>query len=388
MQSETDGKIKCAIDGALVHSVQLHIRDNYPEWNMERYKKEYPEEPTLSAKGQQLLERARLARKANEVKPLEAATVSGMSKKPMHEIFELGDVAAGKNARGEPILISTFAGLDEESLMMIPDIDPNYVFSIDLLKVALIGAERNIPTYFWGYHGTGKTTLLEQVAARTGRPFMRVQHTINMEETDLTGNYIVKDGATQFELGPLAVAMKMGFVYCADEYDFAMPSVLSVYQPVLEGKPLVIKNAPAELRVIRPHKDFRFVATGNTNGGGDETGLYQGTQMQNAANYSRFGIVEEVPYMEEKLEVSVVSGQAEIDAKDALKIVRFAKEVRENFKNGKIGSTVSTRELITSAKLGLIKGSNWREGLRLGFLNRLSRVDKEVASQYAQRIFS
>ena len=202
------------------------------------------------------------------------------------------------------------------------------------------------------------------------------------------GQYVVKDGSTQFQLGPLPTAMLFGYEYCADEYDFAMPSVLSVYQPVLEGKPLVIKDAPPEFRVIRPHPNFRFVATGNTNGGGDETGLYQGTQIQNAANYSRFSIVEEVGYMEPKIEAAVVAGQSGIDRKDADKLVAFAKEVRDAFKAGRIGATISPRELISSAKLGLVRGSDWRGGLRLGFTNRLSRTDKEVVEQYAQRLFA
>ena len=90
---------------------------------------------------------------------------------------------------------------------------------------------------------------------------------------------VVKNGETVFELGPLPYAMKHGMVYCADEYDFAEPAVLSIYQSVLEGKPLIIKEADLENRVIKPHPNFRFCATGNTNGAGDSFGLYQGTRI-------------------------------------------------------------------------------------------------------------
>jgi len=384
---ESDGKITCQIDGALCHSIQLHIRDHHPEWTLERYRTEFPDAPLLSRLAEKKIAQRREQEKAKAAAEPETARMA-VKRQPFHEVFDLGSAKAAMNARGEPIMISVMQGLDPDAQALIPDVDENYVFNIDLTKTALIGLELGMPVYFWGYHGTGKTTAFEQIAARTKRPFLRVQHTINTEEAHIVGQYVVKDGSTNFQLGPLPTAMLFGYEYCADEYDFAMPSVLSVYQPVLEGKPLVIKDAPPELRVIRPHPNFRFVATGNTNGGGDETGLYQGTQIQNAANYSRFSIVEEVGYMEPKIEATVVAGQSGIDRKDAEKLVAFAKDVRDAFKAGRIGATISPRELISSAKLGLVRGSDWRGGLRLGFTNRLSRTDKEVVEQYAQRLFA
>jgi cobaltochelatase CobS len=198
---------------------------------------------------------------------------------------------------------------------------------------------------------------------------------------------LARDGSTYFEPGPLALAMKHGWVYCADEYDFAMPAVLAVYQPVLEGEPLYIKEAPPEWRHIVPHPNFRFVATGNTNGSGDETGLYQGTQLGNAANYSRFAVTEEVGYMAPKIEAAVVAQQSGAAISDAERVVDFANEVREAFKASRISATISPRELIAAAKVGLVKGSDWRTGLKLAFTNRLPRVDKETVEQFAQRVF-
>lgn len=381
-----DGKIICHIDGAAVHSVALHIKNSHPDWTIERYRETYPEAPTLSDYAIQKMEEKRKA--ALEASAAAAVVDQGRAKKAFHEVFGISPkVKAAMSAAGEPIMIDVLTDRTPEQAALIPEKDPNYVWDIDLAKTAVIGLALNMPMYFWGYHGTGKTTTFEQVAAATRRPFLRVQHTVNTEEAHIVGQYVVKDGATVFQPGPLTEAMIEGYVYCADEYDFAMPSVLSVYQPVLEGKPLVIKDAPPEFRIVRPHRDFRFVATGNTNGGGDETGLYQGTQMQNAANYSRFGIVEEVQYMNPKTEAAVIAGQSGIDIADATKLVSFAKEVRDAFKGGKIGATVSPRELIGAAKLGLVRGGKWRSGLRQGYLNRLSRVDREVVDQYAQRIF-
>jgi cobaltochelatase CobS len=181
--------------------------------------------------------------------------------------------------------------------------------------------------------------------------------------------------------------MKHGWVYCADEYDFGMPSVLAAYQPVMEGKPLIIKDAPPEWRVIEPHPNFRFVATGNTNGGGDETGLYQGTQIQNAANYSRFAVTKQVGYMDAKIEAAVVAGKSGIRMQEANQIVDYAQKIRTAFAGGQISNTVSPRELINAALFGVVTGGNWREGLALAFANRLSPTDREVCDQYAQRLF-
>jgi cobaltochelatase CobS len=190
-----------------------------------------------------------------------------------------------------------------------------------------------------------------------------------------------------FEPGPLAFAMRYGLIYCADEYDFALPSVTSVYQPVMEGKALVIKEAPPEWRVVKPHPNFRFFATGNTNGSGDESGLYQGTQIMNAANYSRFGVTIHVPYMEAAAEESAVAKQANITPADAKKLVQFAKHVRDAYANGEISVTVSPRELINAGKIGLVRGLNWRLGLEKAYINRLSSTDKKAVGDFAQRVF-
>lgn len=376
-----DGKIVCHIDGARTHSIQVYIKNNHPEWTIERYQAEFPGAPLLSALAKQKIQQREIVKASTAIAP-----TSGVVRKPLHEVFELGRVPAALNAHGKEIMIEVFGDHAPEIVDFIPDVDPNYVFAIELVKNVLMGMAAKKAVLLWGYHGTGKTTCLEQICARTRRAFMRVQHTINTEESHVVGQWTVKDGSTKFELGPLAVAMMQGHVYCADEYDRATPGVLSVYQPVLEGKALFIKEAPAELRVIKPHPNFRFVATGNTNGSGDESGLYQSTLLQDASNYSRFGVTDQVDYMPAKIEIAVVAGQASIAMDDAGKLVGFGNEVREAFKAGRIGSTVSPRELINAAQLGAMRG-DYRVGLRLAFINRLNRVDKEAVDKFAQRYF-
>ncbi|KAA5604347.1 AAA domain-containing protein [Roseospira marina] len=384
------GKILCQVCGAKVHIIKKHLADCHPEWDVARYMREYPDAPLFSSQAEELVRRRRAEMKTSAAEAIDDTVVamptrSRDTKQKMHELFGFGEVPGALNARGGSIMVTLKGSSSYDD--MIPALDPNYVFELDLTKTVLMALELNMATYLWGYHGTGKTSSLRNICAVTRRPWVRVQHTINTEEAHIVGQMLARDGSTYFEPGPLTLAMKYGWVYCADEYDFAMPAVLSVYQPVLEGEPLYIKEAPAEWRHIEPHPDFRFVATGNTNGCGDETGLYQGTQLGNAANYSRFGVTEEVVYMTADIEAAIVTSQASINIKDANKIVDFANQVREAFKGGRVSSTISPRELINAGRIGLARGSNWRAGLKLAFMNRLSRVDKETIDQFAQRVF-
>lgn len=382
------GRIKCAICGAETHSIQLHLRNDHPDWTIEQYQARFPDHPLLSKMAEAKIaekKRAEAEKAAPVAAPIVAALDTGVAKRAFHEVFGIDKAVAGAmNARGEPIPISVLTFCEHPE--MVPDIDDGYVYELDNLKNVMLALELNMPLYVWGHAGTGKTTLLEQICARTTRPTLRVQHTVNTEESHVVGQWVARGGETHFELGPLALAMKHGWVYLADEYDFALPSVLAVYQPVLEGKSLVIKEADAANRIIRPHPNFRFMATGNTNGCGDETGLYQGTSIQNAANYDRYGMVIQVRYMKPELEQRILVNQAGIDIGDAKKIVDFANRVRESYDGNKISNTISPRTLINAAKLGLRRGS-FRTGVGLSFTNKLSRVDREVVDGLAQRIF-
>jgi cobaltochelatase CobS len=386
----TDSRIKCEECGALVHSIQHHLAREHADLGMslEQYQAKYPDAPVLS-------ELARV--KVEELKRSKAAAAAAASvitdspaadrtTEPFHTVFGLGSGAAAMSSSGRPIPITVLANT-EQYANMVPDVDPNYVYNLDILKTLMMGIEMKIPVYLWGHAGTGKTTIFEQIAARTRRPMLRVQHTANMEEEHVVGGWRLRDGRTHFELGPLALAMKFGWLYMADEYDFGRPEVTSVYQAVLERKPLVIKEADAENRVIRPHPNFAFCATGNTNGQGDESGLYQGTTLQNAANYERFGVVEQMPYMDKKLEAMLVSKQSNIPLKDAEKLVDFAGRVRSEFDGGRLGNPISPRSLIYAAQIGVAR-SNYRIGLEKAFINRLSSTDRESASQLAQRVFA
>lgn len=384
-----DGKIGCRLCGERVHVIKTHLRDRHPEVTLEAYEAAHPDAPLLSQMALDHLERKKKEIRVSaapfsaELSQAEFPTIQG----EFHEVFGLGKVKAAMNAvTGNPLPLKTVVA-PPALAHFVPAVDENYVFPIDLLKTIAMGVDLRENVYLWGMMGTGKSTIFEQFCARTGRPWMRVQHTRNMEESHVIGQYVVRNGATVFELGPLPFAMKYGLTYCADEYDFGLPAVLALYQPVLEGKALFIKDAPIEDRIIQPHPNFRFFATGNTNGTGDETGLYQGTMLQNAANYERFGVVEEVHYLDRKTEVQIVASQSGIPKEFAEKIVDFANKAREAYAAQKLGLPPSPRSLIKAARLGAARG-DWKAGLKLAYINRLSRVDQQAANEVLSRIFA
>ncbi len=399
VEAVADTHIKCAICGAKIHSVHLHIKEFHADTSLDAYKRQFPDAPLFSETAQRAMEKRReqLAREAAKVATAPVTvglTVSADHhrattpplKKAFHETFGLPKVAQTLSSSGKEIMISVLQP-DPRDLQMVPDVDPNYVFNVDILKDVLMAIEMGDPCYLWGHAGVGKSTIYEQIAAHTHRPLLRVQHTANMEEADVVGGWRLRDSKTVFEAGPLVNAMRNGWLYLADEYDFARPEVTSVYQAVLEGKPLVIKEADDANRVVRPHPNFRIVATGNTNGQGDETGLYVGTNLQNAANYERFAVVQRMPYMDPKLEARLVSQQARIPMEEAKLMVDFATRIRQEFDAGKLGNPISPRSLIFAAKYGVAK-RDYKKGLELSFINRLSATDREAALQVAQRVFS
>jgi len=389
------GKITCAVCGAQEHSIKLHLQKMHPEMTVEEYVAKFPDAPLLSNPAiAAIKKRDEAAAAAASGTTMEmsgtAASVTTlipkghMVKQMLHEVFELGKVKAAMSARGEPIPISVMSPHDQQD--MVPDVSDNYVYDIDELKNVILAFERNIPCYVWGHKGSGKSELLSQICARTNRPAIRIQHTVNTEESHINGQWTVKGGQTEFELGPLPLAMMNGWTYIADEYDFGLPSVLANYQAVLEGKSLVIKEAPRHLRIIKPHANFRFCCTGNTNGSGDETGLYQGTMIQNSANYDRFGMVINKKYMDKKAESQILQNHCKLVKEDADKMIEFASLVRQAYDGAKISDTISPRTLIFASTIGVMRGS-FRQGLTLSFINKLSRIDREVCDGLAQRIF-
>lgn len=386
--------ISCALCGSRVHSVSAHLKEFHPDVTIADYQRLYPEAPILSAWGKlkvaefrrKLADKAKAQVQKEEAKKHVVTADKDSHKEVISKVFGLpSDIC--KNKLGEEIAITVLNDSDNpKTKSLVPEVSNNYVYDIKELKYQLMALELNTPCLVWGHKGCGKTEGIEQICARTNRSFMRIQHTANTEEAHIVGQWIVKNGETVYQLGALSEAMLYGWVYCADEYDFTPPHVLSVYQSVLEGKPLVIKDAPEECRIIKPHKNFRFFATGNTNGTGDETGSYAGTLTQNSANYDRFGIVVHKEYLPKEKEIEILTKKTGIRETEAKLLVEFAQAVRKAYGEGKINDTISPRALINAGKIGILIG-DLTQGLKLAFTNKLSSVDEEVCLQYAQRIF-
>ncbi len=378
----SEKKIICQICNAETHVIKKHLDAAHASdgWNLDKYKVEFPDAPIISERVRKILDDAAAKKLEDEIKIGDKDV-----RIAFHEAFGLGTAPEAMTPSGKPINITLLGKHDFQD--MVPDIDKNYVYNIGLMKIILMGMSENMPVYLWGHSGTGKTTAFEEVCGRTNRPMLRVQHTLNTEESNILGHTVLRGGETMFKPGPLPLAMKHGWTYLADEYDFGVPHVLSVYQPVLEGKPLVIKEAEGEWRVIRPHPNFRFVATGNTNGVGDESGLYQGTQLQNAANYERFAIVEKVQYMEPDIETLVLQSQANLHKKDADLLVKYGNKIRTSVDASEMSMPISPRALIHAGKIGTMRG-DFVKGLELAYINRLSTIDREAARQLAQRLFA
>jgi cobaltochelatase CobS len=310
-----------------------------------------------------------------------------------NEIFGVRLSKETKNGKGEPIMLEVLEERKDGTEKFIATADTNYVFPIDdAVSIAMALDQRvRVPILLWGLHGSGKSTLAEQVSRCTGRPSIRVQHSVDTEASDIVGQWTLEGDKTSFHYGPLARAMRDGLVYIADEYDFALPNVLAVYQAVLEGNPLFIKQAPEDMALVKPHADFRFIATGNTNGSGDETGLYQGTQIQNAANYSRFGITIKIDYQKPEAEKEIIGKRVgAMPSADMESLMDFVKLVRQGYDDKSITNTISTREIIMVAKLAILKGKegpNWDYAVKHGFTNRMSSIDAGAINNIAQRVF-
>jgi len=387
--------IKCMICGAEKHHIGSHLKEAHMEgWTVERYREEYPDapltSPTFEIKKQQTLrKRAReaAATTAMAAKLIPFTPPNSVYKQKMHDLFGIPLNALTQNAAGQPVMVDVRQNLPKEDEWLVPEVDPGYVFPIEELKDVLAALQLNIPCYIWGWHGAGKTTLFEQACHYTNRPFMRVQHTATTEEAHIYGQWTVRDGSTIWEPGPLMLAMMRGWVYCADEYDVAQPGVVAVYQAVKEGKPLIVKEAPAEFRVIKPHAHFRFVATGNTNGAGDDTGLYQGTTVQNSAAFSRFGVTIHVKYPPKDREEQMLIQQIGVSEQAAKSLVDLADSIRIMYGQQELSVPISPRELLNAAKLGLVYGCKWSKGLELAFINRLQASEAEAVRNHAQRVF-
>ncbi|UQZ88025.1 cobalamin synthase [Deltaproteobacteria bacterium Smac51] len=270
------------------------------------------------------------------------------------ENLQMIDMDAGQVFSGLPS--GTFIKGYAAPSIYTPKPDVDYLFHESSRDVIVWFLEKSDPLYIFGPTGAGKTSVVKQLASRLNYPVFEVTGHSRLEFPDLAGHLTVKDSQMQFQYGPLALAMKFGGIMLLNEIDLLDPSTAAGLNSVLDGSPLCIPENGGE--IITPHAMFRFVATANTNGASDETGLYQGTLRQNLAFLDRF-ILCEVGYPKPELELELLSKVSpELPSDLRAKMVEYANEVRrlflgqsENPSGQVLDITFSTRTLIRWANL-------------------------------------
>ena len=275
----------------------------------------------------------------------------------------------------------------------VPDMDDAYQFDKDTTLAILAGFAHNRRVMIQGYHGTGKSTHIEQVAARLNWPLIRINLDSHISRIDLVGKdaIVLRGGkqVTEFREGilPWALQHPTGIVF--DEYDAGRPDVMFVIQRVLEveGRLTLLDQN----RVMRPHPYFRLFSTTNTIGLGDTTGLYHGTQQINQGQMDRWNIVTTLNYLPHDDEVKIVlakvpSYNTPEKGKTVHAMIELADLTRSGFVNGDLSTVMSPRTVITWAENADIFG-DLAVGFRLTFLNKCDEIERPVVAEYYQRCF-
>jgi len=271
----------------------------------------------------------------------------------------------------------------------VPEIDSTYKFDHDTTLAILAGYTYNRRVMIQGYHGTGKSTHIEQVGAKLNWPTVRVNLDSHISRIDLIGKDAIKlvDGkqVTEFQEGILPWALRNPVAIVFDEYDAGRADVMFVIQRVLEvdGKLTLLDQN----KVISPHPSFRLFATANTVGLGDTTGLYHGTQQINQGQMDRWSIVSTLNYLPHEDETAIVTAKNPGTDPDVIsKMVTVAELTRNAFMNGDISTVMSPRTVIAWAQnTNIFKDVGF--AFRLTFLNKCDELERETVAEFYQRLF-
>ncbi|MBS0471882.1 MAG: cobaltochelatase subunit CobS [Proteobacteria bacterium] len=275
----------------------------------------------------------------------------------------------------------------------VPDNDPAYRFDRDTTLAILAGFAHNRRVMVQGYHGTGKSTHIEQIASRLNWPCIRINLDSHISRIDLIGKdaIVLKDGkqVTEFREGLLPWCLQHPVALTFDEYDAGRPDVMFVIQRVLEvqGKLTLLDQN----KVIRPHPAFRLFSTTNTIGLGDTTGLYHGTQQINQGQMDRWSIVTTLNYLHHDAEVNIVVAKVPAyntpeKKKQIAAMVRVADMTRNAFINGDLSTVMSPRTVITWAENAEIF-QDVGFAFRLSFLNKCDELERASVAEFYQRCF-
>lgn len=276
----------------------------------------------------------------------------------------------------------------------VPEVDADYLFNREITLAILAGFAYNRRVMIQGYHGTGKSTHIEQVASRLNWPCIRVNLDSHISRIDLVGKdaIVLKDGkqVTEFKEGILPYALQSNTAIVFDEYDAGRADVMFVIQRILEanGKLTLLDQS----RVISPHSAFRLFATANTIGLGDTSGLYHGTQQINQGQMDRWNIVAVLNYLPHDDEAAIVAAKVKTlaDMPNGIKtigdMVRVADLTRQSFINGDLSTVMSPRTVITWAENMQIF-NDIAFSFRVTFLNKCDELERGLVAEFYQRVF-
>ena len=282
----------------------------------------------------------------------------------------------------------------KEKTEWVPEIDEGYIFDKETTLSILAGFNHNRRVMVQGFHGTGKSTHIEQIAARLNWPCVRINLDSHISRIDLLGKDAIKlkDGKqiTEFQEGLLPWSIQNPVALVFDEYDAGRPDVMFVIQRILEveGKLTLLDQN----KIIEPHPSFRLFATTNTVGLGDVTGLYHGTQQINQGQMDRWHILSTLNYLTPEHESKLVLGKLKgfNSAKRKLilsNMIKLCNLTRQGFINGDISNLMSPRTLLTWAE-NFIIFKDIQESFKLSFLNKCDDLEKPIVAEYFQRCFA
>lgn len=389
-------KVQCRICAGWYHRVDAHVLRAHG-MNAEEYLAQHPGAELESERAKEL--RKRGAAKAWSTRKGKPAVKAGESKPIRARFATKTEVKAEELAEGELrfgcAVLRKREGLAEEDEFYLPGFDAQRqvgASEMDLLEAFALGIESKSNLMLSGPTGAGKTTLAKYVAAIVNQPLIQVPMTGQFTTAQFVGEKTVRvdeDSGQNYVVwidGILPRAMRRGYWLLIDELDMAPPEVLSVLQAVLEpeGKLLLTEN---DGEVVEPHPDFRIIATANTLGHGDETGLYQATNPLNEAFLDRFKFTILVDYPDADTEAKIVKAKTGIDGADARRMVSVARRIREAQVKEDCNTTFSTRKLIAWGEAAK-RFKSFTKAAKFTVINKVNNGDGELVTAIVQRYFA
>lgn len=282
------------------------------------------------------------------------------------------------------------SAIPSEVSAFVPAVNPLYVLQVEEAHAALMGLECGDKCLTTGPTGSGKSTMWEQLAARTNRPYIRINSSLDMESATFFGSMVAEKGETPWKNGPVTEGVLYGALVCIDEYDVTPAEILFGLQWLFEkGGKLYLKEKPGDSKdkFITPHPDFRLVCCGNTVGQGDDTGKFTGTTVQNTATLDRFGTTIYLNYLPQEHEVKMLTAALPtLNAVFINKMVSMAKLVRVAYEQGNVALTMSPRTLLNWGEKMLLL-NDARLALSRAFMAKLRESDKRIVDELFAKTF-